>query len=70
MKMIRIIPTDKYGKIYYGPKTYAQCVAAIQSGDLLPAAAVVDLESAGFIGVARRVRKDFNVVYPPLSPLI
>lgn len=58
MKMTRTLPTDKYGRVYYGPKTYADAVAAIRHET--PTATVVhDLRDAGFKRIARRIERNF-----------
>lgn len=60
MSNTQIIPTDKYGNVYYGPTTFAKAEEQIQDGR--PADETADmLEDAGYIGIARRIRKAYRV---------
>ena len=62
----QIIPTDKYGNVYYGPKTFDKAMEDVnryfdESG--LEWAAAVDkvadmLENHGYANVAKKVRAE------------
>lgn len=65
MNMIRILPTDKRGNVYYGPRNFAQAQAAVSrmtdDAGRMPVTEAVEtvarhLESAGYCGVAARLR--------------
>lgn len=59
MKMIRTLPTDKNGQVYYGPTTYAQAVAQIAEGrDSAEMARMLD--KAGYAKIAAKIRKECN----------
>lgn len=54
------LPVDKNGNVYYGPTTYAAAVAQIDAGrDAADTANM--LESAGYVGIARRIRREYIV---------
>lgn len=60
----QIIPTDKHGNPYWGPRTFAQACELIEMDDQdFSAAQSVsdDLDDAGYTGIARRVRKAYGV---------
>ncbi len=59
----RILPTDKRGNVYYGPKTVAAAQDLIRAG--ADAANVVrDMRAAGYTNAAARVAKDNGVKEP------
>lgn len=59
MKTTRTLPTDKNGRVYYGPKTFWEAKALID-GDHATAQAVVKmLIGAGYKSVAARIKKDY-----------
>jgi len=54
--MTQIIPTDKYGNVYYGPTTFAEAQEQIDDGR--PVEEMIDmLRDAGYTGVANRIAK-------------
>ena len=62
------LPTDRHGRVYYGPKTYQASeefiLDAVNQGESQSAVAEETaemLEGAGYPGVARRVRREFNL---------
>ena len=60
MKMTRILPTDKNGNVYYGPRTMKE--AEDQIADGRPAKEIAQtMEDAGFVGIARKIRKEYDV---------
>lgn len=60
MKNTQIIPTDKDGNVYYGPTTFSGAEEQIIAGR--PAAETANMmEAAGYVGVARRIRKEYGV---------
>ena len=61
MKMTRILPTDKSGNVYYGPKTVAEAKMAIRDMDAAPAKVVADLRKAGYARVAALIAKEYGV---------
>jgi hypothetical protein len=55
MNMTRILPTDKYGEVYYGPTTFAEAQELINDG--APVNEIYDmLRHAGYTGVANRIQ--------------
>jgi len=73
MSMTRTIPTDKRGNVYYGPRTYAAACETIDeiSESLryqyeLPTKEAARrianvMDAAGYSGIARRIRKEWEV---------
>ena len=56
----RILPTDKTGKIYYGPRSYAAAAGQIKDGR--PAKEMANMmEGAGYIGIARKIRREYGL---------
>ncbi len=56
MSMTQILPTDKFGSVYYGPTTFAEAQEQINDGR--PAQEMVEmLRDAGYTGVADRIAK-------------
>lgn len=65
MSFTQILPTDKYGAVYYGPTTMRDAERQIDDG--APAQEVADsLRSAGYTGLADRIMKrycrDYDIV--------
>lgn len=60
-KHTRILPTDKRGNVYYGPKTVAHAKDAIRNMDAEPAKVVADLRKAGYSRVATLIAKEYGV---------
>jgi len=60
MMSTKIIPTDKYGSVYYGPRTFGQAVEQIDAGRPWPQVATM-VADAGYDGVARRIRREYGV---------
>lgn len=59
MSFTQILPTDKYGAVYYGPKTMREAERQIDD-DGAPAQEVADsLRSAGYTGLADRIQKRY-----------
>ena len=57
----KIIPTNKKGEIYYGPRTHAEAIAIIRDNQA-PAQAVHDaLKRGGWTGVAARIAKEYGL---------
>jgi hypothetical protein len=54
MSFTRNLPVDKNGNVYYGPKTSAEAMAAIDNG-ASPAQVIEMLKDAGYVGVASRI---------------
>lgn len=62
MKMTtKNLPVDKNGNVYYGPTTYAAAVEQIDAGRDAAEMATM-LESAGYVGLARRIRREYGLV--------
>jgi hypothetical protein len=61
MKMTRILPTDKSGTIYYGPKTVAEAEKQIDEMDAPPADVVKMLREHGYTRVASIIAKRYGV---------
>lgn len=73
MSMTTTLPTDKHGNVYYGPRTYAAASEMIDaiSDSLryqyeLPTTEAARriagvMDAAGYTGVARRIRKEWEV---------
>ena len=59
MKTTRILPTDRNGSIYYGPKTVAQAASLIREMDADAAAVADGMHAAGYVRAAALVRKHF-----------
>jgi hypothetical protein len=63
MKMIRILPTDKFGKVYYGPKTFAEGEKQIKELNddhwMSPRVVVDMMREAGYVVVANRLAKKY-----------
>lgn len=60
--MTRIIPTDRNGNPYYGPKTYAQAQAVLAESDSPLADEVVKIMNrAGYHGAAQRIANDYDL---------
>lgn len=59
MKMTRILPTDRNGEIYYGPKNVAQAKSAIRDMDAEPAHVVAAMRKAGYDRAANRIAREF-----------
>lgn len=57
----RILPTDKHGNVYYGPKTVAQALAAIREMEAEPSKVVSDLLKAGYTRIAAIVAKTYGI---------
>lgn len=59
----QLIPQDRHGNPYWGPRTFAEACELIDlDGDLDAATDVADsLDDAGYTGIARRVRKAYGV---------
>ena len=60
-KMTQPIPTDKHGNIYYGSRTFKEAETSICDDGVDPAQLADQMETAGFPGVARRIRREFEV---------
>lgn len=73
MALTTTIPTDKRGNVYYGPRTYAAASEMIEwlANSLqyqyeMPTAEAASrtadiMDSAGYTGIARRIRKEWEV---------
>ena len=55
------IPTDRHGNIYYGPTTTREAEELIQTGDVSASEVTERLVTAGYLGVAARVRKIYGL---------
>jgi len=60
MSNTRILPTDKNGNVYYGPRTMKEAEEQIEEGRP-PAEMAEMMEDAGFTGIANRIRKEYGV---------
>ena len=60
MSNTRILPTDKNGNVYYGPRTMKQAAQQIEEGRP-PAQMAEMMEDAGFSGIANRIRKQYGI---------
>lgn len=61
MKMISTLPTDKFGDVYYGPKTFAAAEQCIDDGARTARDVAEMLDDAGYTGVAARVRREYGI---------
>lgn len=61
MKLMKRLPTNKHGEVYYGPKTVAEAEAAIRDMDAHPEKVVADLRRAGYWRVAAILAKAYRV---------
>jgi len=61
MKMTRILPTNKKCEVWYGPKTYAEALAAIKDGGADPKRLCDSLHNGGYTGIAAKLRKECGV---------
>ena len=59
MKTTRILPTDRTGSIYYGPKTVAQAASLSREMDASAALVADMMHKAGYVRAAAAVRKQF-----------
>ena len=61
---MRRLPTDKFGSVYYGPKTYKEAKARaeqmLREGWNCIPGLVGMLKQAGYTGVANRIQKEFG----------
>lgn len=55
-----ILPVDKHGNVYYGPKTYSDAEYAIDTDGRDPFAVARMMSDAGYTGVAARIRRDYG----------
>ena len=60
MKTNHTLPISRAGKVYYGPKTYAQAISAIEKGDADPAILADMLSNAGYPHIAAKIRKSYK----------
>lgn len=60
MKMIRTLPTDKHGNVYYGPKTIAEARNLITQMDAPYERVVADLCEGGYKRIAAVIAKEFG----------
>lgn len=56
--MTRIIPTDKKGNVYYGPRTIKEAEEQIEAGADVTKV-IQDVKEAGFKGIAARLTKSY-----------
>jgi len=54
------LPTDKYGNVYRGPKTYKEAVEAIFDYEADPKCVADMMERAGYNRIAARIRKEWK----------
>ena len=73
MRNVRTLPIDKFGRVYHGPRTFAEATFKIdemlafgtdQIGEPIPLVeilndVVAEVERAGYTGVATRIRKQY-----------
>ena len=64
MSFTRIIPTDKHGNVYRGPRTAIEAREAIDIDNAEPKKVVDMLDAAGFTGVARRIAREYGLHTP------
>ena len=60
----QIIPTDRHGNVYYGPRTLRQCEVIIEATSLdyqEIRGMVQQLREAGYTGVAARLAKRYRI---------
>jgi hypothetical protein len=58
MKMVKILPTNKFGQVYYGPKTVKEAECQIQDG-AKPQDVAETLAENGYRGVSQRILKKY-----------
>lgn len=58
--MTRILPTDKRGNVYYGPKTVAAAESLIRDMDASTTNVVRDLRAGGYTRVAAIIAKKYG----------
>jgi hypothetical protein len=59
--MSQNIPTDKHGNVYYGSRTFAEAEISIHDDGVDPDELAEKMEAAGYVGVARRIRREYGV---------
>lgn len=63
MKMIRTLPTDKFGNVYYGPKTFKEGKKQIEEFNaqhwMSPRVTIDMMREAGYVNAANRLTKEF-----------
>ena len=69
MSNTKTLPTDKYGNVYYGPKTLGEAEKALR--DMIDEVGISKYDAAyyvasmaqkaGYTGVAARVRKAYGI---------
>jgi len=61
VKTNTILPADRYGNIYYGPRTFKEVKAIVDQDAATPRKMYELLKGAGLAGVAGKIKKYYGL---------